>query len=131
MQESAQRVMAAFRQTLEVLRDTDGRQPTLTGYTSYANFLSGLVRNMSTLRMAAEYQLRATVHPLPVRTEHALYQLCRKTFTNAAKHAPGAPVRAGLCFEAERIVLEVRNGPPAGTAPPALSETLPARATRE
>ncbi|MFF4409971.1 sensor histidine kinase [Streptomyces sp. NPDC001404] len=114
VREAAHRVMADLRQMLEVLRDGDGRRAALTGPTSCAEFLGGLVRNMSAVGMAAEYRLHGTARPLPAETERLLYRICRETFTNAAKYAPGAAVSAELSFEDEQVVLEVRNGPPSG-----------------
>ncbi|MFC5722296.1 sensor histidine kinase [Streptomyces gamaensis] len=116
VQESAHQVMADLRQMLGVLRDGDGRQATLSGPTSCAEFLAALVRNMSAVGMAARCRLNGTARPLPPATEQLLFRICREAFTNAAKHAPGAEVRAELSFEHERVVLDVGNGPPDGAA---------------
>lgn len=117
VQESAHQVMADLRQMLRVLRDGDGGQATPSGPTGCAEFLAALVRNMSAVGMAARHRLRGTVRPLPSATEQLLFRVCREAFTNAAKHAPGAEVRAELAFEDERVLLDVGNGPPTGAAP--------------
>ncbi|MGW1077591.1 sensor histidine kinase [Streptomyces sp. NPDC002537] len=116
VQESAQQVMSDLRQLLKVVRDTGTDQSELISPTRCADFLAGLVGNMSAVGMAAEYELHGTVQPLPQDIELLLYRLCRETFTNAAKHAPGARVRADLSFEDDRVILAVRNGPSMGAA---------------
>lgn len=47
---------------------------------------------------------------LPAETTLALYRVAQEALTNAAKHAPGAPVVVGLHFDADAVTLDVENG---------------------
>ncbi|MFG2895317.1 sensor histidine kinase [Streptomyces sp. NPDC048248] len=59
---------------------------------------------------------------LPAMTGHALHRAVQESLTNAAKHAPGAPVRVRLVRAAGHLQLTVVNGPrPEGPAPEAVS----------
>ncbi len=112
LRESAQQVMADLRRMLEVLRQGDAWQAAAFCPSNGAQFLAGLVRNMTAVGMVAEYRQHGPVRVLPTRTEQLIYHVIREAFTNTAKYAPGATVLAELFFEENRVVLEVRNGPP-------------------
>jgi signal transduction histidine kinase len=47
---------------------------------------------------------------LPAETTLALYRVAQEALTNAAKHAPGAPVAVTLRFDADGVTLDVENG---------------------
>ncbi|MBH1939000.1 hypothetical protein I5Q34_32885 [Streptomyces sp. AV19] len=115
LQESAQRIMSDLRQMLKALRDTSTQRTELVGSANCADFLAGLAKNMSAVGMAVEYELHGTVKQLPQDVEVLLHRLCHETFTNAAKHAPGALIRADLSFQADQVTLEVSNGPATGS----------------
>lgn len=53
------------------------------------------------------------VAPLVDRATHRVVQ---EALTNAAKHAPGAPVEVRLDHHDDEVLVRVRNGPPARTA---------------
>lgn len=50
----------------------------------------------------------------PDMVRHAVHRVVRESLTNAAKHAPGAPVTVRLTRSAEETVVRVTNGPPPG-----------------
>lgn len=47
----------------------------------------------------------------------AAYRIVQESFTNAHRHATGAPVRVKLSFDASRLCLTVENGPATGPSP--------------
>lgn len=53
-----------------------------------------------------------TPQPLPDLTGHAAYRVVEECLTNAAKHAPGQPVRLGLTWEPDALLLSVANPVP-------------------
>lgn len=59
--------------------------------------------------------------PRPIRPETAisLLRAGREALTNAAKHAPGAPIGMVLDFSAEKVTLRVHNEPVASPPEPA------------
>jgi signal transduction histidine kinase len=59
---------------------------------------------------AATLALHGSERPLPPPVTLTLFRVAQETLTNALKHAPGAPVRADLSFEAGRVRLRVSNG---------------------
>ncbi|WP_157032338.1 sensor histidine kinase [Kitasatospora cheerisanensis] len=69
---------------------------------------------------AAGLELRAEVtgtpEGLPRAVEHAVYRVVQEALTNAAKHAPGAPVTAAVGYTADGATVRIANGP-AATAP--------------
>ncbi|MGP3691535.1 sensor histidine kinase [Streptomyces sp. IBSNAI002] len=111
LQDGAVLVMRELRQVIDVLRE-DGPQDGLGGRVSCGEFLESLTRNMRAVGMDASYGVRGTVRALGARGESLLLRVCREALTNAAKHAPGAPVRMELVFDAHSAALVVRNGPP-------------------
>ncbi|KAA2262255.1 sensor histidine kinase [Solihabitans fulvus] len=62
---------------------------------------------------------RTDGEPRPVSSAATVSLLgaAREALTNAAKHAPGAPVTIALAYEADAVRLDVRNGPPPPDTP--------------
>lgn len=60
-----------------------------------------------------------------------LYRIVQESLANAARHAPGAPVRVRVEAGAERLVVEIVNGPASGAAPPERSGGSGIRGMRE
>jgi signal transduction histidine kinase len=52
---------------------------------------------------------------LPAATELTAYRIVQEALANAARHAPGAPVLVALTQTADRLTVEVVNGPPERT----------------
>ncbi|MFF7452667.1 sensor histidine kinase [Kitasatospora sp. NPDC008115] len=70
---------------------------------------------------AAGLDVRLTVtggpDGLPRATEHAAYRVVQEALTNAAKHAPGAPVTVRVAYSPDGARVTVVNGPPLGGSP--------------
>jgi signal transduction histidine kinase len=47
---------------------------------------------------------------LPDAVQRAAYRIVQESLTNARRHAAGAPVRVGLSFEPDRLLVTVENG---------------------
>lgn len=47
---------------------------------------------------------------LPAATDHAAYRIVQEALTNAAKHAPGSPVRLVIEPSADALAIEIDNG---------------------
>ncbi|MFF8769481.1 sensor histidine kinase [Kitasatospora sp. NPDC015120] len=54
---------------------------------------------------------------LPRAAEHAAYRVVQEALTNAAKHAPGAPVAVRVAYSPDGARIRVVNGPPRGGPP--------------
>ncbi|MFD0427707.1 sensor histidine kinase [Streptomyces zhihengii] len=52
-----------------------------------------------------------SLHTLPTVVQHTLHRTVQEALTNAAKHAPGAPVRITVATTARDVELSVLNGP--------------------
>ncbi|WBB64239.1 histidine kinase [Streptomyces sp. WMMC500] len=53
--------------------------------------------------------------PLPPAADRAIHRVVQEALTNAAKHAPGAPVTVRLRHDADHAEVTVVNGPPPRT----------------
>ncbi|SEC25921.1 sensor histidine kinase [Arthrobacter woluwensis] len=58
-----------------------------------------------------------TAHPLSDRTADALLRAVQEALSNARKHAPGEPVRAGLTWKEDTVTLTVSNPLPDTESP--------------
>ncbi|WP_199039721.1 sensor histidine kinase [Glycomyces salinus] len=68
-------------------------------------------------RAGADVELlqRGTPAPLPPMAGRAAYGVVEEGLANAAKHAPGAPVRVSITWEDDALLVSVSN--PVGTEP--------------
>lgn len=115
IQEGAITVMQELRRVIAVLRDDEDQYAGGDNFCvdlSCDEFLESLTRNMRAVGMQATYTVEGTVRPLDRVTESLLYRISRETLTNAAKHAPGAPVRLTLTFAPRAVTLTVHNARP-------------------
>ncbi|MFI1912848.1 sensor histidine kinase [Nocardia sp. NPDC020380] len=60
---------------------------------------------------AADCDITGAERPLPPDATHTLVRVAQEALTNAAKHAPGAPVSLRLVYAAGHTTLTVTNGP--------------------
>ncbi|WP_328955410.1 sensor histidine kinase [Kitasatospora purpeofusca] len=71
---------------------------------------------------AAGLDVRLTVDGqpdgLPRAAEHAVYRVVQEALTNAAKHAPGAPVTVLVAYAADGARVRVLDGPRSAGGPP-------------
>lgn len=78
--------------------------------------LPALAARLRAAGLDLELICEGSAPPAPPALELAVFRILQEALTNAVKHAPGAPVRAALRFEARAIELEVvdnGNGHPA------------------
>jgi signal transduction histidine kinase len=59
----------------------------------------------------ASLSVQGSPRRLSPEATHALYRAAQESLTNAAKHAPDAPVTIELAFEPDGVTLQVANGP--------------------
>ncbi|WP_051367077.1 sensor histidine kinase [Hamadaea tsunoensis] len=65
-----------------------------------------------------ELRERGPARSMAAGCEEAAYRVVEEGLTNAAKHAPGRPVRVELAWELDALLVTVANGtPPAGPGP--------------
>ncbi|MDN3240465.1 sensor histidine kinase [Glycomyces tritici] len=64
-----------------------------------------------------ELRHEGTPGPLPAVAARAAYAVLEEGLANAAKHAPGAPVRATVTWEADALLIAVENPIPATKTP--------------
>ncbi len=58
-----------------------------------------------------DLRVDGSVRALPPGVELSAYRILQEALTNVAKHAPGAASSVTLHYRADRLALEVRNGP--------------------
>ncbi|QYN21919.1 sensor histidine kinase [Amycolatopsis sp. DSM 110486] len=107
IRESSAAALTELRDILRVLREEETEpkalpSPTLDGVAQLAGDLA-----------AAGADVDAEVpDPLPQVPEmvgRAAYRIVQEALTNAAKHAPGAPIRVRLSLDSGKLVVEVAN----------------------
>ncbi|WP_414166739.1 sensor histidine kinase [Streptoverticillium reticulum] len=104
-------VMHELRAVISVLHDEDADGRPARRQLPCAEFLPVLVRNMEVAGMDITYRVRGTRRELSSGADAVLHRVSREALTNAAKHAPGAPVTVTLEFTAAAVSLSVDNGP--------------------
>ena len=70
--------------------------------------LDGQLRRLAQQHRAG-VEVAGTPRPLRAEPSLALYRVAQEALTNAAKHAPGAPVTVRLSFDNEAVAVTVRN----------------------
>ncbi|MFZ3492000.1 sensor histidine kinase [Streptomyces sp. 5.8] len=110
IQDGAITVMQELRGVINVLREPDDPDEPLRGHLSCNEFLEGLTRNMRAIGMDASHAVEGRPRDLGPRGESLLYRVSREALTNAAKYAPGAPVRVRLTYGPGTVSLRVVNG---------------------
>ncbi|CAL9527085.1 sensor histidine kinase [Streptomyces sp. enrichment culture] len=85
--------------------------------------LAGLVASASASGLAVELGVEGAPpgEGLPPAVGRAAHRVVQEALTNAAKHAPGAPVAVRLVHGDGRTTVRVENGPPTGDRPGAPS----------
>ncbi|MEV7419595.1 histidine kinase [Streptomyces sp. NPDC089919] len=73
--------------------------------------LESLTGMLESLGLADALTTVGEVRTLPVRVTQCLLRIAQESLTNAARHAPGAPVSVRVVFGADTMELRVRNGP--------------------
>ncbi|MEU2971505.1 sensor histidine kinase [Nocardiopsis alba] len=109
--------LAELRGILGVLRDEGGE----TAPTAPQPVLDDLERLLGEWRgagMEVRREESGDPRPLPVQVQRTAYRVVQEALTNAAKHATGAVVDVHLYYAADRLELEVSNGPAPGVVNP-------------
>lgn len=73
--------------------------------------LDGQLRRL-TQQHGTGFEVTGAPRPLRADASLALYRVAQEALTNAARHAPGAPVTVRLSFDDEAVTLTVRNDLP-------------------
>jgi signal transduction histidine kinase len=79
--------------------------------------VDGQLRKLCELR-GARLDITGSLGRLSPEATLALYRVAQESLTNAAKHAPGAPLRVQLDAQGGAVALRVTNGAPAGRPGP-------------
>ncbi|MDT0344015.1 sensor histidine kinase [Streptomyces litchfieldiae] len=104
-----------LHEIIGVLREDDEPSPVDPVHES----VDDLVERCRASGMKVELDRSGDPSGLPPIVDQALHRIAQEALTNAAKHAPGAPVRLSVVHTDDSIVLEIVNGPPEGAAPAA------------
>ncbi|MUL43415.1 sensor histidine kinase [Streptomonospora sp. PA3] len=103
--------LAELRGILGVLRDEAGA----AAPTAPQPVLADLTRLLDEWRAAGTVvsgAVEGAAGPLPAHVERTAYRTVQEALTNAAKHAPGAPVRVHLRHRPDTLEITVDNAPP-------------------
>ncbi|MFE0178235.1 sensor histidine kinase [Streptomyces sp. NPDC059002] len=128
--EQAARIRGSGTQALDELQDVvrvlraagAPQRPALEPQHSIAD-LPALVAQTRALGSDVSLTLTGEMAQVRPSAQRTVFRLVQETLTNAAKHAPGAPVsvlvelRTGNQPRGDTITVTVRNGPPSGARP--------------
>ncbi|MCJ1678645.1 histidine kinase [Streptomyces sp. APSN-46.1] len=111
--------MHELREVVGILRDgveapvpvEEAAQPAARGVAGIAGVVEAARGAGTDVRLTTAGQPR----PLAAACDHAAYRIVQEALTNAYKHAPGAPIAVELRYEDDSLVVEIANGPAAGT----------------
>ncbi|MFD0801354.1 sensor histidine kinase [Streptomonospora algeriensis] len=108
--------LAELRGILGVLRDEPEESAPTAPQPVLAD-LPGLVEDWRSAGMSVQSSSAGSPGAPPAQTERTAYRTVQEALTNAAKHAPGAPVRVHLHHRPDSLEITVDNAPqPAGSA---------------
>ncbi len=75
--------------------------------------LGGLVAASRSAGVPADLSVEGTPRPLSPGIEVSGYRIVAEALANVARHAPAAPTRVMVRYQADALAIEVANGPPA------------------
>jgi signal transduction histidine kinase len=94
-------------------RDPDGDATTRP--TPTLAELDGLVERAKAQGVPAAVTVTGRQRPLPAGVELACYRIVAEALANVARHSPGAAAQVVLCYQPDRLLIEIVNAPsPAG-----------------
>ncbi|WP_086827591.1 sensor histidine kinase [Allokutzneria sp. NRRL B-24872] len=108
LHEAARRAMVELREIVGVLGRETGQETPPPG--SPLERLPDLLDSARATGTAVGYTETGTKVELPRATESAIHRIVQEGLTNAARHAPGAPVMVRLNYESDGVIVEVLNG---------------------
>ncbi|MFI6510539.1 sensor histidine kinase [Streptosporangium sp. NPDC050855] len=115
IRERAGTAVERLGEVVGLLREEDGpAEPPGTDVTE-------LVERASAAGLAVTLRVEGAADGLPPVAGRAAYRVVQEALTNAARHAPGAPVSVRVRHTEAETRVEVENGPPAGPAPAVVS----------
>ncbi|MFD4376668.1 sensor histidine kinase [Streptomyces sp. NPDC058486] len=100
--DTARRAHLMLNETIVRRADREGATPGLEG-------LADLAAESERMGGPVELDVAAAVKALSPLRQAAVYRVVQECLTNAAKHAPGLPVRVGIGVEGPDLWIEVRN----------------------
>ncbi|MDH2430137.1 histidine kinase [Sphaerisporangium sp. TRM90804] len=103
-----------LRRIVDVLRDDSGPPGP-----SSTESVDELVRRTRDSGMTVRLEVRGAGPRVPDVVARAVYRVVQESLTNAAKHAPGAPVDVRLAHSARDTVVAVANAAPQARVPQA------------
>lgn len=105
--------MTDIRATVSTLATGPSPLAPLPGAASIA----GLVEQFRAAGLTVSYDEHGSLTHLPDPVGLGLFRIAQESLSNAAKHAPGAPVAMRLAVSDREVALSVRNPAPAGRRP--------------
>ncbi|MFF9911537.1 sensor histidine kinase [Streptomyces sp. NPDC013457] len=113
---AAAHATARLRDIIGVLRTDDEQGPDAAPTTPVAETVEEVVERSRASGLSVELTLTGRPgEDTPPMVDRAAHRLVVESLTNAAKHAPGAPVRVALERTDDTLTVSVTNGPGAGT----------------
>ncbi|MEU7156801.1 sensor histidine kinase [Streptomyces chrestomyceticus] len=108
-----------LRDVIGVLRTDDRAEPSRVPADDSVEALVARARSAGlAVSLRRDGAVEAGEGTMPVMGGRAVYRVVQEGLTNAAKHAPGAPVDVRLTGDGRRLEVTVTNAaPPPGTAP--------------
>jgi signal transduction histidine kinase len=112
VEETGRQTLAEMRQLVGILREDDGTDleplPRLER-------LPALVDETRAAGLTVALAVEGTVVGLPAGLDLAVYRLIQEALTNVRKHAPTSRAEVRLCYEPDRVRIEVSDdGEPSG-----------------
>ncbi|ONK11847.1 histidine kinase [Streptomyces sp. MP131-18] len=108
---------AAMSELHELVGALRGEEEAVRAQSLGVAAIETLTEEFRTAGLAVEFRQRGEPRQLSAAAWQAAYRVAEEGLTNAVKHAPGAPVRVGVAWEGDALLLTVVN--PVGVAPDA------------
>lgn len=109
LREASVAAMQELREVVGILKDgtPEEEQPT----SRVVAGIEELADAAAAAGMRVKLERSGEARPLAPAADHAGYRIVQEGLTNAAKHAPGAPISIALRYEPDSLLVEVANGP--------------------
>ncbi|MEU5716177.1 hypothetical protein AB0G71_10375 [Streptomyces sp. NPDC020403] len=112
--------MERLGEVIGILREQAGDEPTRAADTG----IRRLVDDAAAVGITVSLRTEGDPGAVPPQAARAAHRVVQEALTNAAKHAPQAPVSGRVAHTSEETTVHVRNGPaPAGGVPAGVSRT--------
>lgn len=111
VRESGVTALGEMRTMIGLLRDGDTGRADPPGAPARLAEVGTLIAEAGAAGLHTRIDDDGPTAPLPAPVDLAGYRIVQESLTNAAKHAPGSDVTVRLDQDADRLLVEVRNGP--------------------